>query len=71
MNGTASWNDHYDVVVARSGTGLLGAITAARRGLRDLVVEKGASFGGSTAMSVGGLWMPNSRVLQEAGILDT
>ena len=60
MNETASWNDRYDVVVVGSGTGLMGAITAARRGLRALVVEKGTYFGGSTAMSGGGLWMPNN-----------
>lgn len=71
MNGTATWNDRYDVVVVGSGTGLMGAITAARRGLRTLVVEKGAYLGGSTAMSGGGLWMPNNTVLQQAGILDT
>jgi succinate dehydrogenase/fumarate reductase flavoprotein subunit len=32
----------------------MGAITAARRGLRTLVVEKGAFLGGSTALSGGG-----------------
>jgi succinate dehydrogenase/fumarate reductase flavoprotein subunit len=49
----------------------MGAITAARRGLRVLVVEKGSTFGGSTAMSGGGLWMPGNRVIEKAGILDT
>ncbi|GGM48979.1 3-ketosteroid-delta-1-dehydrogenase [Micromonospora sonchi] len=71
MNETASWHDSYDVVVVGSGTGLMGAITAARRGLRALVVEKGAYFGGSTAMSGGGMWMPNNRLLQNAGVQDT
>ncbi|WP_204031962.1 FAD-binding protein [Micromonospora qiuiae] len=46
-------------------------MTAARRGLRALVVEKGAYFGGSTAMSGGGLWMPNKKMLQNAGVQDT
>ena len=71
MSRTNNWDDSYDVVVVGSGTGLMGAITAARRGLRTLVVEKGAYLGGSTAMSGGGMWLPNNRVLREAGVKDT
>ncbi len=71
MSKMHDWDDSYDVVVVGSGTGLMGAITAARRGLRTLVVEKGAYLGGSTAMSGGGMWLPNNRVLQEAGVVDT
>ncbi len=67
----APWDHTYDVVVVGSGTGLMGAITAARRGLRVLVVEKGAALGGSTAMSGGGLWMPGNRVIEKKGILDS
>lgn len=71
MSKKQNWDDSYDVVVVGSGTGLMGAITAARRGLRTLVVEKGAYLGGSTAMSGGGMWLPNNRVLQDAGVIDT
>lgn len=71
MSETRGWDDKYDVVVVGSGTGLLGAITAARRGKKVLVVEKGNFIGGSTAMSGGGMWLPNSSVLQRAGVLDT
>jgi succinate dehydrogenase/fumarate reductase flavoprotein subunit len=71
MSKTHNWDDSYDVVVVGSGTGLMGAITAARRGLRTLVVEKGAYLGGSTAMSGGGMWLPNNKVLQDAGVIDT
>lgn len=63
MNEKPSWDATYDLVVVGSGTGLFAAITAARRGLRTLVVEKGAFLGGSTAMSGGGMWLPNNRVL--------
>ena len=71
MNETQNWDDSYDVIVVGSGTGLMGAITAAREGLRTLVVEKGAYLGGSTAMSGGGMWLPNNKVLQDAGVIDT
>jgi len=71
MSKTQNWDDSYDVVVVGSGTGLMGAIAAARKGLRTLVVEKGAYMGGSTAMSGGGMWLPNNKVLQDAGVIDT
>lgn len=61
----------YDVVVVGGGTGLMGAITAARLGKRVLVVEKGSVLGGSTAMSGGGLWMPGNKVIVRTGVLDT
>ncbi len=71
MAENQTWDDTYDVVVVGAGTGLLGAITAARRGMRTLVVEKGAYLGGSTSMSGGGMWLPNNRILREAGAVDT
>ena len=71
MNAKREWDASYDLVVAGSGTGLMGAITAARRGLRTLVIEKGAFLGGSTALSGGGMWMPGNRVLEDAGVVDT
>lgn len=66
-----TWDHTYDVVVVGSGTGLMGAITAAHAGLEVLVVEKGSTFGGSTAMSGGGLWMPGNNVIADAGVLDS
>ena len=39
MNDKREWDASYDLVVVGSGTGLMAAITAARRGLRTLVVE--------------------------------
>lgn len=66
-----SWDSYYDVVVVGAGSALLGAITAARAGLRTLVVEKGAYLGGSTSLSGGGMWMPGNRVLTDLGIQDS
>ncbi len=62
----------FDVVVVGSGAaGMTAALTAAHHGLRTVVVEKADNFGGSTARSGGGLWIPNNHVLTEAGITDT
>ena len=61
-----------DLVVIGSGGGALAAaLTAARAGLSVIVLEKGAKFGGSTAMSGGILWLPGNPVLQRTGDGDT
>jgi 3-oxosteroid 1-dehydrogenase len=65
-------DEEYDVVVVGSGAaGMTAALTAARHGLRAVVVEKAAHFGGSTARSGGGVWIPNNRVLRKDGVEDT
>ncbi|NUT36619.1 MAG: 3-oxosteroid 1-dehydrogenase [Hamadaea sp.] len=62
----------YDVVVAGAGAaGMTGALTAARRGLRTVVVEKAPTFGGSAARSGAGIWIPNNEVILAAGVPDT
>ena len=62
----------FDVVVVGSGAaGMTAALTAAKRGLSVVVVEKAGKFGGSTARSGGGVWIPNNSVLRKAGIKDT
>jgi 3-oxosteroid 1-dehydrogenase len=49
----------YDLVVVGSGGGaLMTAVRAADEGLRVLVLEKSALFGGTTAYSGGVLWIP-------------
>jgi 3-oxosteroid 1-dehydrogenase len=61
-----------DVVVAGSGAaGMTCALAAARRGLSAVVVEKASVFGGSTARSGGGIWIPGNSVLKRAGVADT
>jgi len=61
-----------DVLVAGSGAGgLTAAITAAERGLDVVVTEKEPLFGGTTAYSAGGIWVPCSSHAQRAGVRDS
>jgi len=62
----------YDVVVVGAGAaGMTAALTAVKRGLSVLVVEKAAYFGGSLARSGAGVWIPNNEVILAAGVPDT
>jgi 3-oxosteroid 1-dehydrogenase len=62
----------YDLVVVGSGAaGMTAALRAAKRGLSVLVVEKAPTFGGSTARSGAGIWIPNNSVILAAGVPDT
>jgi 3-oxosteroid 1-dehydrogenase len=65
-------SEEYDVVVVGSGAaGMTAALTAAKQSLNAVVVEKAEHFGGSTARSGGGIWIPNNEVLQRDGVSDT
>ncbi|HJQ43748.1 MAG TPA: 3-oxosteroid 1-dehydrogenase [Jatrophihabitantaceae bacterium] len=64
--------DEYDVVVVGSGAaGMAAAIAAAHSGLQAVIVEKAPHFGGSTARSGGGVWIPNNVALRADGVEDT
>ncbi|KMO18032.1 FAD-dependent oxidoreductase [Methylobacterium platani] len=61
-----------DVLVVGSGAGgLSAAITARKRGLDVLVIEKEPFFGGTTAFSGGVLWVPGNPHAVRAGLPDT
>lgn len=59
----------YDLIVVGSGAaGLTAAIRAAHEGLAVLVLEKADRFGGTTAISGGGIWIPDNPQARAAGI---
>jgi succinate dehydrogenase/fumarate reductase flavoprotein subunit len=66
---TAGGFDHVvDVLIVGSGGGgMAAALTAHASGLDTLVVEKSSYFGGSTALSGGGIWVPGAPAQRRAG----
>ena len=60
-----------DVVIVGSGAAALSTALAAReRGLSPLIIESTALLGGNSAISGGGVWIPNNRVMKRAGQSD-
>jgi 3-oxosteroid 1-dehydrogenase len=60
------WDEVHDVVVVGSGGGALtAALLAAHGGADVLVVEKDEFIGGTTAVSGGDMWIPNSRHVRD------
>jgi 3-oxosteroid 1-dehydrogenase len=66
---TANDFDHtVDVLVVGSGGGgMTAALAADASGLDTLVVEKASHFGGSTALSGGGIWVPGAPAQKREG----
>ncbi|WP_232718833.1 3-oxosteroid 1-dehydrogenase [Gordonia metallireducens] len=57
--------NEVDVIVVGSGAGgMASAITAAARGFDVVLLEKSSHWGGSTARSGGGVWIPGNDVLR-------
>jgi 3-oxosteroid 1-dehydrogenase len=55
------------LVVGSGGGGMTAALKANATGLDTLIVEKSAQFGGSTALSGGGIWVPGAPSQRRAG----
>lgn len=55
------------LVIGSGGGGMTAALTADAAGLDTLVVEKSPKFGGSTALSGGGIWVPGAPSQRRAG----
>ena len=58
-------------VVGSGGGGLASALVAKLEGLDSIVLEKAGCYGGSTAMSGGGIWIPSNHLMVRAGIPDS
>lgn len=72
MSNNQVWDDEYEVVVVGSGAAALaGAYTAARRGLKTLLVEKTNLLGGASAYSGASCWLPGTQVQQRADVEDS
>lgn len=69
---SSTWDYETDFLVVGSGAaGMSAAITAHKNGLDVIITESQAYWGGTTAISGGGLWMPNNALSKEAGVDDS
>src|SRR6201999_3221178 len=63
-----TFDDAVDVLVIGSGGGgMTAALAAQASGLNTMVIEKSSHFGGSTALSGGGIWVPGAPAQRRAG----
>ncbi|CDO90858.1 3-ketosteroid-delta-1-dehydrogenase [Mycobacterium triplex] len=68
MTDTNGFDHVVDVLIVGSGGGgMAAALTAHACGLDALVVEKASYFGGSTALSGGGIWVPGAPAQRREG----
>lgn len=71
VNASDTTDHAVDLVVVGSGAaGMAAAITAARNGLTTVIVEKSQFWGGSSARSGGGVWIPGNSVLRRQAPAD-
>lgn len=69
---TQNWDETVDILVVGSGAGAMtAALAAVTRHANTLVIEKGDQWGGTSATSGGGVWVPNSKAAQDAGAKDS
>ena len=64
----SQFDEVVDVLVVGSGAGgMVSALTAKAGGLDPVIIEKAEFFGGSTAMSGGGAWVPGAPEFKRLG----
>jgi 3-oxosteroid 1-dehydrogenase len=59
------------VVVGSGGAGMMAALRASIGGAKVTVLEVSDKFGGTSAISGGGMWLPRTRLAKEAGLDDS
>lgn len=68
----AGFDETFDWIVVGSGAGsLASALVMRAAGKSVLVLEKTPFVGGTTAKSGGVIWVPNNRLMQQAGEVDS
>lgn len=66
------WDQEYDVVVVGSGGGgMTAALCAHAQGLKTVLVEKADKYGGTSAVSGGGIWIPCNDDIAKTGGSDS
>lgn len=66
------WDHRADIVIVGSGVGAAtAAMTALENGDSIVLIEKAPIFGGTSAKTVGVLWIPNNFTLREKGVEDS
>lgn len=66
-----SWDKEVDILVVGSGAGgMLSALVAAENGADTLIVEKADKWGGTSATSGAGIWIPASDQAKAEGFDD-
>lgn len=61
-----------DVVVVGSGAAAATtALAAKENGLEPIIVEATDQLGGNSALSGGGVWIPNNHLMEKAGVADS
>ena len=66
-----TWDKVADVVVVGSGTAAFAAVSAISLGAESVIVlEKSGVWGGTSAMSGCGMWVPGAYCQAEAGVED-
>lgn len=69
---SSKWDEQFDFIVIGSGAaGMASALAAALRGMKVLVLEKSRSYGGTTALSGGVIWMPNNPLMKKLKLGDS
>ena len=72
LTDSLNWNYEFDVVVIGSGNGAMTTgLVAHDHDAKVVLIEKSDKYGGTSASSGGGVWIPNNRYAKEAKAIDS